>query len=69
MRAMQVSTMPKMTPQQAPVLGMQATTVPAAVTTAAQFDIGEIMNMMILMIVVVMMMKVMTQATAGIGAP
>ena len=58
--------MPKMSPQQAPTLGLQAATVPATVT-AAQFDIGEIMNMMIMMIVVVMMMKVMTQATTGIG--
>ena len=49
-------------PQQAPSMGMQAGTVPAATTTATQLDISSLMNLMITMMIVVMMMKMMTGA-------
>lgn len=61
MRVLQLGTMPF--PQQAQTLPMQAGYVPA--TTAQQFDMTTIMNMMIMVMFMVMMMKMMGKATEG----
>jgi len=54
------------TPQQVTTIGgLQATTLPA--TTAQQFDISAIMNLMLIMVVMVMMMKMMGKATESVG--
>ena len=47
---------------QAPTMGLQAGVLPAT-TTAQQFDISAIMNLMLIMVVMVMMMKMMGQVT------
>lgn len=52
--------------QQVPTLPLQAATIPAT-TTAAQIDIGELMNLMITMMIVVMMMKMMSGMMTGLG--
>ncbi len=49
---------------QAPTLSMQAGVIPA--TTATQFDMSSIMNLMMMMMVMVMMMKMMSKATAAV---
>jgi hypothetical protein len=46
---------------QAPTIGLQAGVLPA--TTAQQFDISAIMNLMLIMVVMVMMMKMMGKVT------
>ena len=51
-------------PQQAPAVPLQTTTVPA--TTAQQFDMNTMMNMVMMLMFLVMMVKVMGQVTAGV---
>ncbi len=48
---------------QAPTLSMQTGLIPA--TSAQQFDINSIMNMMLIIVVMVMMMKMMGKVTEG----
>ncbi len=49
---------------QVPTLPMQAGLIPA--TSAQQFDMSSIMNLMMMMMVMVMMMKMMSKATAAV---
>jgi hypothetical protein len=49
---------------QAAVAPFQAGALPA--TTAQQFDISAIMNLMLIMVVMVMMMKMMGQVTKAV---
>jgi len=62
-RPQQIGAMP-ISGMQAPTVPLQAGVIPA--TTAQQFDISSIMNMMLMMMVMVMMMKMMSKATEGV---
>ena len=48
--------------QQAPSVALQAGTVPAT-TTAAQFDMNTMMNMIMMLMFLVMMVKIMGKIT------
>ena len=62
-RPQQIGTMP-ISGLQAGTVPLQAGVIPA--TTAQQFDVSSIMNLMMMMMVMVMMMKMMSKATENV---